>query len=232
MRSVKQIAYNRSTRKSSIKYIVIHDTGNKSAGANTKAHYNYFNGGNRNSSADIFVDDHEILVVNDYTKYYTWHCGDGKGKYGITNANSIGIEMCINSDSDRDKALSNMVTITKELMRELNVPIDRVVRHYDASRKNCPQTMASNNWQEWTEFKNRLKDEGGLDVTQYEELKKMISELKPVVFNNVNEVPEWGRPTIEKLIKAGQLQGSADGLNLSMDMLRTFVILDRGGVLK
>lgn len=232
MRSVKQIAYNRSTRKSSIKYIVIHDTGNKSAGANAKAHYNYFNGGNRNSSADIFVDDREILCINDYTKYYTWHCGDGKGKYGITNANSVGIEMCINSDSDREKALSNMVTITKELMKELNIPIDRVVRHYDASKKNCPQTMASNNWREWIDFKNRLKDEGGLTVSQYEELKKMISELKPVVFNNVNEVPEWGRPTIEKLIKAGQLQGSADGLNLSMDMLRTFVILDRGGVLK
>lgn len=233
MRSVKQIAYNRSPRKSKkIEYIVIHDTGNPRVGANAKAHYNYINGGDRGASADIFVDDKEILVINDYTKYYSWHCGDGKGKYGITNSNSVGIELCINPDCDREKAIANMVTITKELMLELNIPIERVVRHYDASRKNCPQTMAGNNWREWTEFKNRLKDKGGLTMAQYEDLKKMIEDLKPTVFNKVDEVPEWGRPTIEKLVKGGYLQGSDDGLNLSMNMLRVFVILDRSGVFK
>ena len=53
----KQIAYNKGTRNSVIKYIVIHDTANKSNGADADAHFKYFNGGNRNSSADFFVDD-------------------------------------------------------------------------------------------------------------------------------------------------------------------------------
>ena len=53
----KQIAYNRVTRNSAIRYIVIHDTGNKSKGADADSHFRYFNGGNRNSSADFFVDD-------------------------------------------------------------------------------------------------------------------------------------------------------------------------------
>ena len=72
----KQIAYNRTKRNGAIRYIVIHDTGNKSQGANADAHFAYFNGGNRNSSADFFVDDTKILQVNDYTVYKTWHyCG-------------------------------------------------------------------------------------------------------------------------------------------------------------
>ena len=79
------------------------------------------------------------LQVNDYAKYYTWHCGDGKGKYGITNSNSIGIEICINSDGNYNIAFQNAVELTKHLMKELNIPIERVVRHYDASRKTARQ---------------------------------------------------------------------------------------------
>lgn len=152
----KQIAYNRSKRAGKICYIVIHDTGNRKKGANADAHFNYFNGGNKNASADFFVDDTKVLQVNDYTKYQTWHVGDGKGKYGITNSNSIGIEICINSDGDYDKAFVRGVELTKHLMGELNIPPDRVVRHYDASRKNCPQSM---NEEKWAEFKGLLKED-------------------------------------------------------------------------
>lgn len=152
----KQIKYNISKRTQAIKYIVIHDTGNKSKGADADAHFNYFNGGNRNSSADFFVDDEKILQINDYTEYYTWQCGDGKGKYGITNSNSIGIEICVNSDGNYDKAFEKAIELTKHLMKELNIPAERVVRHYDASRKSCPASMKSNNWSLWNEFKEKL----------------------------------------------------------------------------
>ena len=67
---------------------MIHDTGNPGKGANANAHFTYFNGGDRQSSADFFVDSTQVLQVNDYNTYYTWHCGDGKGKNGITNSNS------------------------------------------------------------------------------------------------------------------------------------------------
>ena len=152
----KQIAYNRSKRTGKISYIVIHDTGNKKKGANADSHFKYFNGGNRNSSADFFVDNTKILQVNDYTKYQTWHVGDGKGKYGITNSNSIGIEICINADGNYDIAFSKAVELTKRLMKELNIPIENVVRHYDASRKNCPQSM---NEEKWAEFKGLLTED-------------------------------------------------------------------------
>ena len=152
----KQIAYNRTPRTQKPVYIVIHDTGNTGKGANANAHFNYFNGGNRNASADFFVDDTQILQVNDYTQYYTWHCGDGKGKYGITNRNSVGIEICVNSDSNYDVAFCKTVELTKYLMKELNIDIDHVVRHYDASHKNCPASMNKNGWALWNTFKASL----------------------------------------------------------------------------
>lgn len=154
----KQIAYNKKARTDAIKYIVIHDTANKSKGADSDAHFKYFNGGNRNSSADFFVDDKKILQINDYTKFYTWQVGDGKGKYGITNQNSIGIEICINSDGDYKKAVANTAELVRYLMDELNIPEENVVRHYDASRKNCPASMSDNNWAMWYEFKEKIRE--------------------------------------------------------------------------
>ena len=155
----KQIAYNRTRRRGKICYIVIHDTGNKSNGADADSHFKYFNGGNRNSSADFFVDDKKILQINDYNIYNTWQVGDGKGKYGITNGNSIGIEICVNADGDYNIAFANAIKLTKHLMKELNIPAKNVVRHYDASRKNCPASMSENNWEKWEEFKRLLKEE-------------------------------------------------------------------------
>ena len=152
-----QIAYNKTKRSQKPKYIVVHDTGNSGKGANAKAHFNYFNGGDRGASADFFVDDKEALQVNDYNTYYTWHCGDGKGKNGITNSNSVGIEICINSDGDYNKAVMRAQALVAKLMKELNIPLSNVVRHYDASGKICPLTMSKNNWQAWNTFKAGLE---------------------------------------------------------------------------
>ena len=198
-----QIAYNRSRRTEPIRYIVIHDTGNRSAGADAMSHFQYFNTGNRDSSADFFVDGKTILQVNDYHTYYTWHCGDGKGKYGITNQNSVGIEMCINSDGDHNKAFDNLVAVTKHLMQELNIPAERVVRHYDASRKNCPASMNNGTW---SKLENKM------------------------VYNYIDtNMPDWAKPTIQKLVDKGYLKGDGNGLGLTDEMLKIFVILDRAG---
>ena len=243
MRAVHQIKYNRSNRGGTpIKYIVVHDTGNPSRGANATAHYNYFNGGDRSSSADFFVDDTQVLCVNDYYKFYTWHCGDGRGKYGITNRNSVGIEFCINVDSDRDKTLERTAQLVRELMQELNIPIERVVRHYDASRKNCPQSMSGNGWAQWYEFKEKLKGED-LTMAQYEELKNEISQLTetvkvlatelhdlkhPMIYNYIdNNMPEWAREAVSWAVENGILNGDENGLNLDDKDLRFITMMYR-----
>ena len=243
MRAVHQIKYNRSNRGGTpIRYIVVHDTGNPSRGANATAHYNYFNGGDRSSSADFFVDDTQVLCVNDYYKFYTWHCGDGHGKYGITNRNSVGIEFCINVDSDRDKTLERTAQLVRELMQQLNIPIDRVVRHYDASRKNCPQSMSKNGWAQWYKFKEKLKGED-LTMAQYEELKNEISQLTetvkvlatelsnlkhPMIYNYIdNNMPEWAREAVSWAVENGILNGDENGLNLDDKDLRYITMMYR-----
>ena len=227
----QQIRYNCSARTGVIKYIVIHDTGNTGAGADAKSHFQYFNGGNRGSSADIFVDDTSAWYVNDYTEYYSWHCGDGRGKYGITNQNSVGVEMCVNADGDYEAAMRNTAEVVRELMQALNIPQGRVVRHYDASRKNCPKSMMGDDWKLWNRFKQELTKEE-LTMNQYEELKAKIDKLEnPMIYNYIDEnMPDWARPTIQKLVDKGILKGEENGLNLTEDLLRMLVINDRAGL--
>ena len=66
----KIIKYNKTAAKGrKIKYIVIHDTGNKGKGAGVDSHFNFFNGGDRQSSADFFVDDagtHKAVSSSDF----------------------------------------------------------------------------------------------------------------------------------------------------------------------
>lgn len=98
-----------------------------------------------------------MQVNPDLKNYYCWAVGDGKGKYGITNENSISIEMCSTLAkgttanygnhigwSISDKVLENTIKLSKILMKKYNIPLDRVVRHYDASRKYCPGLVGWN----------------------------------------------------------------------------------------
>lgn len=224
----RQLAYNISARTGGIRYIVIHDTGNSAKGANAEAHFQYFNGGDRGSSADIFVDDTSVWYVNNYTQYYSWHCGDGGGSNGITNRNSVGIELCINQDGNYEAAFANMVEVIRKLMKELNIPAERVVRHFDASNKACPQSMSDDNWQRWKSLKEILEKED-LTMSQYEELNARIDKLEnPMIYNYIDDnMPDWARPTIQKLVDKGILKGDGEGLNLTEEMLRILVILDR-----
>lgn len=151
------IKYNYSSRNGrKIEYIVIHDTGNTGKGAGVKSHFNFFNGADRQSSADYFVDDHSIgQFVEDWN--YSWHCGDGKGRYGISNSNSIGIEICINSDGNYVQAVKNTVELVRFLMNKYNIDINHVVRHYDASRKSCPdQIIRGVSGITWDKFKQMV----------------------------------------------------------------------------
>ena len=146
--------YNYSSRAgNSIKYIVLHYTGNK--GDTAKDNGTYFCGGNRNASAHYFVDDNEIVqVVEEYNA--AWSVGDGKGAYGITNQNSISIEMCCNSNGViSEKTEINVLKLVKDLMNKYNIPTTNIVRHYDASRKMCPN-WSDDNWSRWWNFKNSL----------------------------------------------------------------------------
>ena len=59
-----------------------------------------------------------------------------------------------------------------------------------------------------------------------------VSDLKnPMIYNYIDQnMPEWARPTIQKLVDKGALKGDENGLNLDDNMLRMLVINDRMGL--
>ena len=157
-------SYNFSSRKgNSVKYIVLHYTGNE--GDTAKNNVDYFYGGDRNASAHYFVDDNSIWQSVEESNS-AWAVGDGKGAYGITNQNSISIEMCCDSNGFVSaKTEANALELVKHLMTKYNISSANVVRHYDASRKTCPN-WSDNNWSRWWNFKNNLLKENNKEVKE------------------------------------------------------------------
>ena len=58
----------------------------------------------------------------------------------------------------------------------------------------------------------------------------MIYKYSDKIYNKVEEVPDWGKATVQKLINKGILKGNEKGLDLSYTLLRLLVINDRAGV--
>ena len=154
--------YNRSKRNGAIQYLVIHYTGGTGSALNN---CKYFAGGNRNASADYFVDDNGIWEYNDPGEgYYTWAVGDGRGKYGITNSNSISVEVVNNGGAYTQTEINYLKELVPYLLQRFNIPANRVVRHWDASRKMCPYYYAANPT-EWENLKAVITSgQGNVDV--------------------------------------------------------------------
>ena len=207
-------------RKQPIKYIVVHYTANN--GDTARNNGNYFSQSNRNASAHYFVDENEIIQSVKDTDT-AWHCGAKSYKHPkCRNDNSVGIEMCSEKD-DKGQYYINQATqnrtirLIKVLMKQYNIPVENVLRHYDVTGKLCPEPFVRNQVQ-WLDFKKMLNEqkEGGADM----------------IYNYMDEnMPDWAKPTIQKLIDKGALKGNEKGeLMLTDVMLRIFVANDRMGL--
>lgn len=138
------------------RYIVIHETDNDNPGADAKSHFNYWDTNIEAKSSVHFVVDDKIVIQLLETNEKAWHVGDNKNYSDITNDNVIGIEICVNSDGVFSKAYENCIELVKSLMNDINIKANRVVRHYDASGKNCPRKIIATG--KWEDFKNSLVD--------------------------------------------------------------------------
>lgn len=132
-------------RTQAVRNIVVHYTGAGSSKAGSaNANCVYFGRAYRGASAHYFIDDSGIWEYADPGSWVAWHVGDGHGKYGITNANSVGIEVC-SSGADFTKAEQGYLRdLVRSLMQRFGVDAAHVVRHYDASRKACPRPYTPN----------------------------------------------------------------------------------------
>ena len=59
-----------------------------------------------------------------------------------------------------------------------------------------------------------------------------ITKLEqPMIYNYIDKnMPEWARPTVQKLVGQGILKGDENGLHLTDSDLRQLIINDRAGL--
>lgn len=227
----------RKGRAFAISWICLHFTSGNGDTAQNNADY-FAREGGLNASAHYFVDTERIVQsVKDGDT--AWHCGRERGgSYynDCRNANSIGIEMCSVIRNGvyviPEATMKRAAKLTRELMAKYHIPVSRVCRHYDVTRKNCPEPWIRNP-QLWEKFKTMLTEKEVEDMTEAQtraiakqEISKAESAKK--VYNSVAECPAWAKDTVQKLVNKGFLQGDDKGkLALSTDLLRLLVINDR-----
>jgi N-acetylmuramoyl-L-alanine amidase CwlA len=232
-----------------VKFIVIHYTGNKKDTAKNNA--TFFHNGARKSSANYFMDEAECyqsVALNNAA----WAVG-GTSVYkhaDCRNKNSISIEMCCSGNSIvSEKTINNTAYLCAELCKYIGITADTVdifvLRHYDVWDKQCPAQWATENSAGWMTFKEKVKailrNEEGLTMEQYNELKNLIekqaaeiADLKNINKQLVNVVqttmvydfnddnmPSWARPAVQAAMDCGAVQGDEQGrLGLSYKDLR------------
>ena len=196
-------------RTGAVDYLVVHYTA--APGDTARNNGLYFAREQVGASAHYFVDEHEVVrsVPEDCI---AWHCGGSSYRHSqCRNGNSIGIEICTKGSHGAYRldplAVERAQDLLRELMANYHITPDRVLRHYDVTGKLCPQPLVEE--YAWARFKEGLE-----------------------VYDTLQAVPDWARPTVEKLIDRGFLQGDGENLDLSRDMVRLLVILDRAGVLE
>ena len=150
-----------STNGRTIKYVVIHYTGNSKDKAINNA--KYFQGAGRNASAHFFVDD-ESFYQSVALKDKAWHCGASSYKHNeCRNANSIGIEMCCTEGNYRvsQKTQENTAYLCARLCKLIGInasQVDKyVLTHNFVTGKKCPRQYADNP-NEFTAFKQMVRD--------------------------------------------------------------------------
>ena len=200
-------------RSGPVEYIVIHYTSNQ--GDTAKNNADYFAREKVGASAHYFCDENEIWQSVKDTDT-AWHCGAKTYRHPeCRNANSIGVEICMNDKKGnvRQGSIATAAELVRYLMQRYGVPVDRVIRHYDVTGKYCPGPMVDDPAL-WTAFQQSL--------TQTED--------DSVRYKYYDDMPDWAKPTVSKLVKKGYLKGEGGGvLNLTEDTLKVLVVNDRSG---
>lgn len=185
---------------SKVKYIMIHHSAHPSWDVYDVHNYH------KNSNGWIGIG-YNFFINPDGTVF------EGRGfniGAGATGYNSNSIHICFAGNFEKQKPSNSQLSNGKELIKWLLeiVPLNvKIIGHKDIGKTACPGRNFP-----LEEFKNIRKEE------------------KEMRYQKLEDVPSYAKTTIEKLINKQVLQGNEKGLDLSDDMLRTFVILDRLGL--
>lgn len=155
--------------------------------------------------------------------------GSGSGTKGSYNNTHIQFEIC--EDKGDGIYLTKVYREAAELCAYLcdlyDLPVSSIRSHAEANLDGYATNHGDPD--HWFKLFGLSMDGFRRDVQQLLDGKSW-EEVTDVVYNTLEELPEYAKPTISKLVEAGHLKGSESGLSLSKDMVRILVILDRAGV--
>ena len=158
------------------------------------------------------------------------------------NSDTIGV--CVEGNYEEEKTMpQTQKNSVKDVLRYLKgkYPKARIKGHREVGATGCPGKYYP--LQEMKDYWNGKKVEDNAmtneEKVKFNELVNVVSDLQttidklanPMIYNYIdNNMPAWARPTIQKLVDKGILQGDENGLGLTDDLLRVLVINDRAGL--
>lgn len=176
------------------KYIVIHETDNFNKGANANAHARAQFKGNLSTSVHFYCGSDGVYQAAELDKC-CWAVGKTykaiRPVMDATNYNTINIEICVNEDGDYNVARQNAIELTKHLMKQENIPVERVIRHYDAKGKYCPRKMMDNEGL-WVDFKSAISEAEKPKVTNTSSINQKVLDWQNNAIADGFKFPKYG----------------------------------------
>lgn len=148
--------------------ICIHSTGNPESTAKNERAWLDNPSNQRQASWHLCIDEKDCICAIPL-KEEAWHCGNNNG-----NKYSIGIEIC--ESGNRQKTLERAAELVVQLMKEYNIPLSKVKRHYDYSSKSCPAILMANNWQGWKDFIKLIQNKMTTNDPYITAIDKLVSK--------------------------------------------------------
>ena len=155
----------------------------------------------------------------------------------VAYKNDVSIGICAEGDYSKEQTMPEAqkfaIAELLDYLKTYHYPNAKIVGHGEIGASACPGQYYP--LVELKNYKKILNESEGLTVTQYEELKQEISDLKQKLsertgyYNYIDEnMNEAFRPTVQRLVDEGIIQGNEKGeLMLTNDMMRILVFVDR-----
>ena len=220
-RLAKAVSYGSKRELSSIKYIVMHYTGNKGDTAKNNANY-FANGNARAAGAHFFVDKQGEIWKSINMNRIAWAVGgfysknNSAGSYyqKCTNTNSVSIELCdccTETNWEQMKATRQLVQYIQKKCPNAKT----IIRHWDVNGKQCPAPMTGTNNKKWKrlhsflvngyQFKAKVTKKAAIRSSGKVTAENKIGTVKKgTVVKITKVVGNWGR--LKEKSEAGKYQ--------------------------
>ena len=130
------------------------------------------------------------------------------------NRNSIGIETCIDANSDLTLTWHRTAKLVANLLKTNNLAVNRVMQHNGFSGKNCPQVLRRSNLWENT-FMKYIEFEHSL-ITKYSDYNFTFVSNNPTILSNAGIIVN--RPAITTVVSYTIHISGPNGYNQSVTL--------------